>query len=59
MSDETTTANDEVEAHGWGGGGLPEDALEDTMEAQDDNDEPDVEGHIGGGLPEDLLENIK
>lgn len=44
-------ADDEVEAHG----GVLEDVVENTMEAQDDT-EPDVEAH--GGVLENVVENV-
>lgn len=58
MSDETTTTNDEVEAHGFGGTteNTLEDLAENTLEAHDD--EPDVEGHGFGGVAENLTENL-
>ena len=52
MSDESTTTNDEVEAHNFTED-LAEDLVENTLEAQDD--EPDVEAH---NFTENLTENL-
>ena len=58
MSDESTTTNDEVEAHSIGTTLIEDAKLEDAMEAHDE--EPDVEAHsIGTTLIEDAkLENV-